>query len=74
LLRDAFNQTNFEARLKMIKRARRELEIDPFFKSMLDEMANYQEYMKEQVVLTKGKKRVDITVADNIRQAIFYSV
>ncbi len=58
----------------MIKRARRELEIDPFFKSMLDEMANYQEYMKEQVVLTKGKKRVDITVADNIRQAIFYSV
>ena len=64
LLREAFNQSNFDVRLKLIKRARREMEIDPFFKTMIDEMVNYQEYMKQQVVLTKGKKRVDITVSD----------
>lgn len=70
LLRDAFGQTNFDARMKGIKRARRELEIDPFFKSMLDDMIAYQTSMKDIVIISKGQKRIDTTTADQIRNTV----
>ncbi len=64
LIRDAYSQTNFDARIKSLKRARRELEIDPFFKTMVDEMVIYQTFMKDEVIRSKGQRRIDTTIAD----------
>lgn len=50
LLRQGYDQSNFEVRMKMIKNARREIEMDTFFKSCLDEMIGVQEKMKDIVI------------------------
>lgn len=67
LLRHAFNQKNFEIRMKHIKRARRELEVDPFFKVMVDEMLQVQEGMKLIYIRSQGAKRVDTPIGDLVR-------
>ena len=59
--------------MKGLKRARRELEVDPFFKSMLDEMIAYQTTMKDMAINSKGQKRIDTTTADQIRNTILGS-
>jgi hypothetical protein len=59
--------------MKSMKRARRELEIDPFFKSILDDMIAYQTSMKDIVLLSKGQRRIDTTTADQIRNTIVSS-
>ena len=38
LLIDSFKQSDFELRIKQFKNAKRELECDNFFKSIIDEM------------------------------------
>lgn len=59
--------------MKGMKRARRELEIDSFFKSMLDDMIAYQTSMKDIVIASKGQKRIDTTTADQIRNTVVNS-
>ena len=45
-IRQAFEQSNFQIRIKMLRRARREIEDDEFFGGMLDEMVAVQEHME----------------------------
>jgi hypothetical protein len=59
--------------MKGLKRARRELEIDPFFKSMLEDMISFQTSIKEIVIISKGQKRIDTTTADQIRNTVLGS-
>ena len=45
-LRQAYEQSNFQIRIKMLRRARRDIEDDEFFGLMLDEMVAVQEHME----------------------------
>lgn len=60
----AYNQTNFDLRIKHVKRAKRELECDAFFKGMLEEMIQVQESLRQAQSRELG---VDASNADVIR-------
>ncbi len=63
----AYNQTNFEMRMKMLARVKREATGDDFFAKMVEEMVCVQTKMREVEIASKAAQRIDTSIADSVR-------